>query len=141
MIVPITESEAGDILDMPFNLAVVASENDEDEIFNQWHEARNCIKSVFDKIRQDSQFGDDDYAISDRASLSRGIHVEISNKKLLSTDLIKEIQKMLIMLPEEYEVYVFVDIVDNFSDIFIQRHLVRAFMTDPISKCFRNDAT
>ncbi len=132
-------AEVGEILETSYNMPETSTEEEEDSIRGRWYEVRDLVQTAMDQFGEEDGLGNGDYSISDRASLSRGIHAEICGEKMLCPSLITEIQKVLFDLDEDFEVYLFVEAMDEMAHIFIQSKRVRGWMGEGIARLLRGE--
>ncbi|MBI5252608.1 MAG: hypothetical protein HY912_24190 [Desulfomonile tiedjei] len=85
-----------------------------------------------DRFGESNAFGDADYCMSDSATLSRGIDVEITSNNLLTPELIPAVMSFLKELPDSYEIEFDVETEDSINEIFVSAERVKGCCSEDV---------
>lgn len=104
-VIHITQDEAYNHLDQPFNPPTISDQLTEENFEKEWWQIRDGLKHTLDKLGRWNAYGEGDYYLGEQMTISRGIGIEITSDKMLNQKLVPAMQTFLSKVPEAYEIY------------------------------------
>lgn len=117
----ITDDVMDDILRNPFNPPSINSPVSEEGFRQEYWENHSAIRTSLERIGEYNSSGEADFCMNEDWSLTRGIAIILTSRRLITSGLIPVIQDSMARMVEKYSVHINHDLLDlDEFDILIQ---------------------